>query len=220
MQTNGPQPTAPQGYMPQNYPPAPKQGNYPPQQFQAPPQQNFPPQQGFPPKSFAAPPGPGFPPQRQAPPPRPAQYPAQTTGYYPPQQAQPNYPANQYPPQGNPPYDGFAPPNYQQPQQTRKIEPDHLPSVVSFYFFYKKNFKSWFKIQVMQEDEKAHAGVFITNEKGAMPPLMTTNFTVQDAGNCSPRFMRSTLYSVPCTTETMKMVIINNIFFFKLFKFV
>lgn len=39
-----------------------------------------------------------------------------------------------------------------------------------------------------------------------MPPLVTTDFTVQDGGNASPRLIRSTMYCVPTTTDIMKQV--------------
>lgn len=34
--------------------------------------------------------------------------------------------------------------------------------------------------------------------------MVTTDFVVQDQGNCNPRFMRSTLYNVPCTSDMLK----------------
>lgn len=41
------------------------------------------------------------------------------------------------------------------------------------------------------------SGVFVTNQKGLVPPLVTTDFVVQDQGNASPRYIRSTMYNVP-----------------------
>lgn len=59
----------------------------------------------------------------------------------------------------------------------------------------------------MKEDEELRGGeTFLTNQPGLVPPLVTTNFTVEDEGNCSPRFIRSTMYSVPCTIDMMKQV--------------
>lgn len=58
----------------------------------------------------------------------------------------------------------------------------------------------------MQEDQKTKSGLFHTNQKGQVPPLVTTQFTVVDQGNASPRFMRSTMYTVPVTIDMMKQV--------------
>lgn len=63
------------------------------------------------------------------------------------------------------------------------------------------------QLEVMREDQKAKGGVFYTNQRGLMPPLVTTQFVVQDQGNCSPRFMRSTMYNVPVNTDIMKQVL-------------
>ncbi|XP_050311772.1 protein transport protein Sec24C [Anthonomus grandis grandis] len=81
--------------------------------------------------------------------------------------------------------------NYGQPQQQqqqKRLDPDQMPS----------------PIQVIQDDQATRSGLFVTNQKGLVPPLVTTNFTVQDQGNASPRFMRSTMYNVPITQDTMK----------------
>lgn len=51
----------------------------------------------------------------------------------------------------------------------------------------------------MQDDQRTRSGAFVTNEKGLVPPLVTTKFVVQDQGNASPRFIRSTMYNVPVT---------------------
>lgn len=40
--------------------------------------------------------------------------------------------------------------------------------------------------------------------KGSVPPLVTTDFVVKDGGNASPRYIRSTMYSVPATPDIMK----------------
>lgn len=53
------------------------------------------------------------------------------------------------------------------------------------------------QIQVTQDDQLNRAGVFVTNQNGLVPPLVTTNFVVQDQGNSSPRYIRSTMYNVP-----------------------
>ncbi|KAK5598778.1 Protein transport protein Sec24D [Crenichthys baileyi] len=71
----------------------------------------------------------------------------------------------------------------------KKLDPDSIPSIT----------------QVI-EDDKARLGgqVFSTNIRGQVPPLVTTDFTVQDQGNASPRFIRCTTYSLPCTAELAK----------------
>lgn len=63
-----------------------------------------------------------------------------------------------------------------------------------------------FKIQVIQDDQKTKGGMFTTNQKGLVPPLVTTKFTVDDQGNASPRFIRSSMYSVPTTADIIKQV--------------
>ena len=47
-------------------------------------------------------------------------------------------------------------------------------------------------------------GDFETNEAGKVPPLTTTDFVCRDMGNCSPRFIRSSLYSLPTSPELVK----------------
>jgi len=70
----------------------------------------------------------------------------------------------------------------------RKLDPDQMPS----------------PIQVMGDDQANRTGQFVTNLKGQVPPLVTTEFTVVDQGNASPRFMRSTMYNVPQTPDMLK----------------
>lgn len=56
----------------------------------------------------------------------------------------------------------------------------------------------------MSENQRAAGGVFTTNQVGLVPPLVTTKFITQDQGNSGPRFIRSSMYSVPATTDMMK----------------
>ncbi|XP_012263622.2 protein transport protein Sec24C [Athalia rosae] len=129
----------------------------------------------------------------------------QPTGTMPPYQQQ-GYPQQVY--TGQPdmyggqrsPYQGAVPPpagpgGFQpgmqpgaQPQQQRRLDPDHMPS----------------PIQVMLDDQQSKGGPFVTNQKGLVPPLVTTNFTTQDQGHASPRFIRSTMYTIPTTTDILK----------------
>ncbi|XP_066585549.1 protein transport protein Sec24C [Prorops nasuta] len=75
-----------------------------------------------------------------------------------------------------------------QPQQARRLDPDQMPS----------------PIQVMEDDQRNRGGVFITNQKGLLPPLVTTKIVVQDQGNASPRYIRATFYTVPTTADIIK----------------
>ena len=56
------------------------------------------------------------------------------------------------------------------------------------------------------DDQRLKGGDFITNQKGLVPPLVTTKFVVHDQGNASPRFIRSTIYTVPTTSDIVKQV--------------
>merc|ERR1719334_2374814 len=78
----------------------------------------------------------------------------------------------------------------QQPGGQREgLNPDNMPN----------------PIQVMKDDQAAHQGQeFCTNEKGKVPPLVTTRFLTRDQGNTGPRLMRSTMYSVPDTPDMKK----------------
>ncbi|KAK9524686.1 hypothetical protein VZT92_017057 [Zoarces viviparus] len=71
----------------------------------------------------------------------------------------------------------------------KKLDPDSIPSIT----------------QVIEDDQVKRGGqVYSTNVRGQVPPLVTTDFTVQDQGNASPRFMRCTTYSLPCTADLAK----------------
>ncbi|KAJ8317884.1 hypothetical protein KUTeg_002975 [Tegillarca granosa] len=82
----------------------------------------------------------------------------------------------------------MAGPSSMQQPAPRKLDPDQMPS----------------PIQVIEDDMRNRSGVFSTATKGAVPPLVTTKFIVQDQGNCSPRFLRSTMYNIPCTSDMLK----------------
>lgn len=74
-------------------------------------------------------------------------------------------------------------------QQQRRIDPDQMPS----------------PIQVMKDDNEAYKGSpYLTSTRGRTPPLVTSNFVVQDDGNCSPRFMRCTMYNIPCNKDLIQ----------------
>ncbi|XP_037294695.1 protein transport protein Sec24D isoform X1 [Manduca sexta] len=190
-----PQPGGPgmPGLPPQPGPPGP-----PGQQFQQMPglphmppplsQRQFP---GAPPVSqpgFGQPPGPpASAPYPGMPPNQPHQtQPLPGQGMFPGQQP------SGYPPQYQPPYPGQQPPypgqQYQPQPPTKQLDPDQMPS----------------PIQAILEDQQNRSGVFVTNDKGLVPPLVTTNFVVDDKGNASPRYIRSSMYSVPVTADLLK----------------
>lgn len=70
----------------------------------------------------------------------------------------------------------------------RRLDPDQMPN----------------PIQVVSENQRSNGGVFATNQVGLVPPLVTTKYVTQDQGNSGPRFIRSSMYSVPATTDMMK----------------
>merc|ERR1719282_2174805 len=75
-------------------------------------------------------------------------------------------------------------------QQSRKgLDPDSMPN----------------PIQVMADDRANHpTGQFVTNERGKVPPLVTTPFTTVDQGNSGPGLVRATMYSVPDSPDMKK----------------
>uniref|UniRef100_A0AAX7VFB4 SEC24 homolog C, COPII coat complex component n=1 Tax=Astatotilapia calliptera TaxID=8154 RepID=A0AAX7VFB4_ASTCA len=147
----------------------------------------------MPPTSMAQsnhlPPGP----QGPAGPPGPLQQPPSQPGMqtgYPPQQngafgqvrgPQPGY-SGPYP--GQPNYGAPAP----APPAQKRLDPDAIPS----------------PIQVIEDDKAKTTEPFTTGVRGQAPPLVTTNFQVQDQGNASPRFIRCTAYNMPCTADMAK----------------
>ncbi|XP_063217274.1 protein transport protein Sec24C [Bacillus rossius redtenbacheri] len=171
-----------------------------PQQMGGPPHQmgGPPPQMGGSPYQMGSPPGMTGPPHMGLPPLTNQQQqmgntqfhqtgPAGGKGYPPPNQDAYNTSM------GGQPYQAMGAGGYpagpQQPAQpARRLDPDQMPS----------------PIQVMQDDQRNRSGVFCTNQKGLVPPLVTTDFSVQDGGNASPRYIRSTMYSVPATVDMMK----------------
>merc|ERR1719354_524790 len=99
--------------------------------------------------------------------------------------------------QGMPPQPGMGPgmgpgPGYMNNggQQSRKgLDPDSMPN----------------PIQVMADDRANHpTGQFVTNERGKVPPLVTTPFTTMDQGNSGPGLVRATMYSVPDSPDMKK----------------
>ena len=57
---------------------------------------------------------------------------------------------------------------------------------------------------MIEDDKEIHSGQqYDTNERGKMPPLVTTDFSVCDMGNASPRFIRCSTYAIPHTKELL-----------------
>lgn len=91
-------------------------------------------------------------------------------------------------PYGQPGLSNQYPPGMAAPQPQRRLDPDQMPN----------------PIQVMTENQRSITGPFVTNEIGAVPPLVTTKFITHDQGNSGPRFIRSTMYNVPATPDMIK----------------
>lgn len=87
-----------------------------------------------------------------------------------------------------PPQLGMGPTSPMQAAPQRRLDPDQMPN----------------PIQVMSENQRSNGGIFATSAVGLVPPLVTTNFTTQDQGNSGPRFIRSTMYSIPATADMIK----------------
>lgn len=90
---------------------------------------------------------------------------------------------------------GMQPPQFdqmppqQQQQPASRMDMDQMPN----------------PIEVMNVNTlKYGGGVFETNEPGKLPPLTSTDFICRDFGNCNPRFMRSSVYSVPANPDLIK----------------
>ncbi|XP_017465930.1 PREDICTED: protein transport protein Sec24C isoform X2 [Rhagoletis zephyria] len=186
-----PMPGYPSQPQPLGYPPLPQQQQQQPQQAGYPAQ---PPQPGYPPQPGQT----GYPPQPQQP-----GFPPQQPGYPPQPPMQGGYAGQMMPPTqpGQPPMPGRpgfnqppAPPGnmYQQPQQypqaQRRLDPDQMPNPIS----------------VIIENQRNAGGAFVTNQPGLLPPLVTTKYVVQDQGNSSPRYVRSSLYCIPATSDLLK----------------
>ena len=58
--------------------------------------------------------------------------------------------------------------------------------------------------QVLELSQEKNQEPFITNAPGLLPPITATEFVCQDQGNCNPRFMRSTTYTIPHAHDMVK----------------
>ncbi|OON16572.1 Sec23/Sec24 trunk domain protein, partial [Opisthorchis viverrini] len=75
-------------------------------------------------------------------------------------------------------------------QPTKRISAEGLPSAV----------------EVIESNRTQCSGPFFTSQRSVLPPLVTTDFSCRDEGNCNPRFIRSSLYAIPTTSDLMKTV--------------
>ncbi|NXD71206.1 SC24D protein, partial [Eolophus roseicapillus] len=74
------------------------------------------------------------------------------------------------------------------PQQ-KKLDPDSIPS----------------PIQVIENDKASRGGqIYVTNTRGQVPPLVTTDCIIQDQGHASPRYIRCTTYCFPSSSDMAK----------------
>uniref|UniRef100_A0A914RFL0 Uncharacterized protein n=1 Tax=Parascaris equorum TaxID=6256 RepID=A0A914RFL0_PAREQ len=83
----------------------------------------------------------------------------------------------------------MGPPTSAMQQQKPRLDPNLMPSAV----------------QVIDEDRSTRSGPFPTGYPTAeFPPLTTTEYIAQDQGNCNPKFMRTTLYAAPASSDVLK----------------
>lgn len=91
---------------------------------------------------------------------------------------------------GGPPGPGMMGPSAPGMHQQRpRLDPNLMPSAV----------------QVIEEDRSTRSGLFPTGYPNAEhPPLTSTEYFAQDQGNCNPKYMRSTLYVAPASSDILK----------------
>lgn len=106
--------------------------------------------------------------------------------HFPPQDM--TFSAKAYPGQAHPAYANG--PIANQPQVSQRASSDGLPN----------------PIEVAESNRSQCVEPFYTGQRGVMPPLVTTEFCSQDQGICNPRFIRSSLYSVPGSSDLLKTV--------------
>ncbi|CAD5123473.1 DgyrCDS11818 [Dimorphilus gyrociliatus] len=70
----------------------------------------------------------------------------------------------------------------------KKLDPNQMPS----------------PIQVIEDDRVNRGGIFTTEGRGKVPPLVTTPFICEDSGNANPRLLRSSMYNVPISKDMLK----------------
>nr|CDS26853.1 protein transport protein sec24c [Hymenolepis microstoma] len=143
---------------------------------------------------------PPMPPALEAP--FPSQYPHHPTQQLPAYPGQPPMASSLAYQSGFPPM-GMMPPAPQGPQsmmqktQSVRAMADGMPNA----------------IEVIENDKAARGSdsgfTFQPNTIGVTPPLSTTDFVCRDdnaGGNCNPRFVRSSLYAVPTSSDLQKQI--------------
>ncbi|XP_078522947.1 protein transport protein Sec24C-like isoform X2 [Lissotriton helveticus] len=61
-------------------------------------------------------------------------------------------------------------------------------------------------VQAIKDDRLMwNSQVFVTDIRGQIPPLTSTEFTVEDQGNASPRFIRCTTYTIPASAQLAEL---------------
>ncbi|KAF5400452.1 Transport protein Sec24B [Paragonimus heterotremus] len=91
-------------------------------------------------------------------------------------------------PQNPPDYSGAPSPG--PPPPSKRISAEGLPSAV----------------EVIESNRAQYPGPFPTGQRGVVPPLVSTEFSCRDEGNCNPRFIRSSLYAIPTSSDLLKTV--------------
>lgn len=77
-----------------------------------------------------------------------------------------------------------------QPPAKSRIDPDLMPN----------------PLDVQKVDQTQYAGKHWVTSTPGVPPLISTNVPLLDAGNCTPRFIRSAFYSIPTTKELANQI--------------
>lgn len=78
----------------------------------------------------------------------------------------------------------------QQPQPQQKMDMDQVPNPI--------------EVSDVNNTKYGQGRVFEADEVGKMPPLNSTDFICVDKGQCNPRFIRSSMYSVPNNPDILK----------------
>ncbi|XP_037133608.1 protein transport protein Sec24C isoform X1 [Syngnathus acus] len=217
------QPPTSSQYPPTSAPSGQYPGPLPPQQQPPFPSGPLPPRPQMPPSSMSQsnhlPPGPQGPlgppgplqPQ-QMPPPQPGMpggYPPQQNGAF--GQARGPQPGFMGPYPGQPNYGAPGPAPGSAPPAQKRLDPDAIPSPQASDMPAVQKSRHRIDpdaipspIQVIEDDKAKSTEPFSTGVRGQAPPLVTTDFHVQDQGNASPRFIRCTAYNMPCTADMAK----------------
>ncbi|KAA3672589.1 protein transport protein SEC24 [Paragonimus westermani] len=103
-------------------------------------------------------------------------------------------------PQNLPDYSGVSSPVYRHLVSCGPYALGYKSSEVNLVFFVPSN------KQVIESNRAQYSGPFPTGQRGVVPPLVSTEFSCRDEGNCNPRFIRSSLYAIPTSSDLLKTV--------------